>query len=70
MKKPFMVLNMTTELFPGSPGAWDSLAEAYWRSGNVEKATELYNKVIELDPDGPTAGHARRMLEKIKIRRP
>ena len=65
-EESIMILKMTTELYPDSPNAWDSLAEAYWRSGNTNEAKKLYNKAIKMDPDGPTGENARKMLEKIK----
>ncbi|MBK8495338.1 MAG: tetratricopeptide repeat protein [Chitinophagaceae bacterium] len=57
---------MNTVLYPGSANAWDSLAEAYWKSKQKEKAIEYYNKAIELDPNGVTGENARQMLKKIK----
>lgn len=60
------VFGMVTSLFPDSANAWDSLAECFWKNGNTEKAIELYNKAISMDPKGPTGDNARLMLEKIK----
>ncbi|MBT8321241.1 MAG: hypothetical protein KJO90_06180, partial [Eudoraea sp.] len=40
------VFTMTAQVFPESANAWDSLAEAYWKSGAIEKAKEYYNKAI------------------------
>ncbi len=60
------VFGMVTEFFPESANAWDSLAEAYLRSGDTQKATDYYNKAILLDPDGPTGKHAREMLGTMK----
>ncbi len=57
---------LNTKLFPKSANAWDSFAEAHWKSGNTEKAIELYNKAIELDPHGATGENARNMLKQIK----
>ncbi len=59
------VFQMNTKLFPESANAWDSLAESYWKSGNIEKATTLYNKAIALDPKGPTGDNARKMLAQM-----
>ncbi|MDJ0646219.1 MAG: tetratricopeptide repeat protein [Flavobacteriaceae bacterium] len=53
---------LNAKLFPESANAWDSLAEAHWKSGNMEKAKELYNKAITMDPKGPVGDNARRML--------
>ncbi len=61
------VLGMTAQLFPESANVWDSLAEAYWKSGNIEKAKEYYNKAIKMDPDGPTGDNARAMLKEMEM---
>ncbi len=66
MKEAVFVLQMNAQLFPESANCWDSLAEAHLKSGDKEKAIELYNKAIELDPDGPTAKNAREMLKSIE----
>jgi tetratricopeptide (TPR) repeat protein len=60
------VFEMTTQLFPDSANAWDSLAEGHWRAGNRAKAIEFYEKAISLDPDGPTGDNARAMLAEIR----
>ena len=60
------VFEMNTKLFPESANAWDSLAEGYWKSGDLVKAKEYYNKAINLDPKGPTGDNARRMLSEIE----
>ena len=59
------VFKMNTTLFPESANAWDSLAEGFWKAGNLEKAKELYAKAISLDPKGATGENARKMLLKI-----
>ena len=56
------VFEMNTKLFPESANAWDSLAEGYWKSGDLVKAKEYYNKAISLNPKGATGDNARRML--------
>lgn len=56
------VFEMNTKLFPESANAWDSLAEGYWKSGDLVKAKEYYNKAINLNPKGATGDNARRML--------
>jgi tetratricopeptide (TPR) repeat protein len=60
------VFELNTELFPESANAWDSLAEGYWKSGDLVKAKEYYNKAIKLDPEGVTGNNARAMLKKMK----
>ncbi|NER11324.1 Tetratricopeptide repeat-containing protein [Muriicola jejuensis] len=59
------VFQLNTTLFPESANAWDSLAEANWKSGNLEKAREFYSKAISLDPAGPVGENARAMLEEM-----
>lgn len=59
------VFQLNAKLFPQSANVWDSLAEAYWRAKQTDKAVEFYRKAIELDPDGPTGEHARGMLREI-----
>lgn len=68
MQESIFVFQMVTDLFPDSANAWDSLAEGYWRSGNEEKARELYKKAMAMDPDGATGDNARRMLKQMEER--
>ena len=60
------VFTMNTQLFPESANAWDSLAEAYWKSGATDKAREYYNKAISLDTEGNITANAKRMLKQIE----
>lgn len=41
--------------YPLSINVWDSLAEAYTKTGNKEKAKECYRKILALDPDNHRA---------------
>lgn len=65
-QEAIFVFTMNTQLFPESANTWDSLAEAYMKSGDKAKATELYNKVIAMDPAGRTGQNAKRMLDMIQ----
>ncbi len=65
LEEAIYVFQINTALFPGSANTWDSLAEAYWRSGDSGKAMELYNKAIALDPEGPVGENARAKLAQI-----
>ena len=56
---------MVTDLFPNSPNAWDSLAEAYLKAGDKTKALAYYNKAIKLDPEGDTGKNAKKMIKEI-----
>jgi cytochrome c-type biogenesis protein CcmH/NrfG len=66
MQDAVFVFRLNTKLYPKSANAWDSLAEAYWKSGQADKAVDFYNKAIELDPKGVTGDNAREALKKIK----
>ena len=60
------VFEMNTKLFPDSANTWDSLAEGYWKSGDLVKAKESYNKAISIDPEGATAKNSKAMLKKME----
>ncbi|NNF42593.1 MAG: hypothetical protein HKN62_06020 [Phycisphaerales bacterium] len=60
------LLRLNTRLFPESANAWDSLAEAHWKGGQMERAVELYNKAISMDPEGPVGDNARTMLQRMR----
>lgn len=60
------VFTMNSKMFPESANAWDSLAEGYWKAGDLIKAEEYYNKAIQLDPNGRIGNNARSMLKKMK----
>ena len=66
VQQAMMVFQFNTELFPESANAWDSLAESFWKSGNLEKAREYYNKAISMDPEGAIGENARNMLAQMK----
>ena len=57
------VFKMTVVLNPQSANDYDSVAEAYMKSGNNEKAMLYYKKVLELDPNNE---NAKTMLKKLK----
>ena len=54
---------MNAEQFPNSGNTWDSLAEAYMKSGDTKKAEEYYGKVLVLEPAN---ANAKEMLKKIR----
>jgi Tfp pilus assembly protein PilF len=56
---------LVADLFPDSPNAWDSLAEAYLKTGDKTKALEYYNKALKMDPKGETGKHASEMIRQI-----
>ncbi|MEX2088842.1 MAG: c-type cytochrome [Bacteroidota bacterium] len=54
---------LNTQEYPQSPNAWDSLAEAYMKAGDIPHAKQYYEKSLELNPESETA---KEMLKKIK----
>jgi tetratricopeptide (TPR) repeat protein len=65
MESAIYVFQLNNQLFPQSANTWDSLGEAHWKAGNKEKAVELYNKAVEMDPHGSVGENARNMLKQI-----
>lgn len=59
------VFSLNTELYPDAPNAWIGLAEAFEKSGNLDKAKELYQKTIQMDPEGAAGKKAERLLKKM-----
>jgi tetratricopeptide (TPR) repeat protein len=57
------VFKLNTEAFPDSANAWDSLAEAYMKSGDPKNARLNYEKALALDPNNQDA---KEMLKKLK----
>ena len=57
------VFELNTQKYPESGNVWDSLAEAYMKSGDNALAEKYYKKALELDP---TNQNAKDMLEKLK----
>ena len=57
------VFLLNAQTFPRSANAWDSLAEAYLKAGDMKSAKRYYERSLKLDPknDG-----ARQQLKKIK----
>ncbi len=55
---------LNTKLFPYNPNVWDSLAEGYRMKGDKEKAIQYYQKVLEIDPEFPSAKEA---LEELNM---
>ena len=57
------VFTLNSNEFPEQTNVWDSLAEAYMKSGDMKMAERCYEKVLELDPKNE---NSREMLRKIK----
>lgn len=58
------VFKFNVSAFPKSANVYDSLGEAYLRSGNKESAIEYYTKALEIDANLPSAIDALRELRK------
>jgi CubicO group peptidase (beta-lactamase class C family) len=61
------VFKLNAEQFPQSFNVWDSLGEAYYRTGNREEAVRNYEKSLKLNPNNEGG---RRMLETINKEKP
>jgi len=57
------VFRLNAAEFPQSGNVWDSLAEAYMKSGNLQKAEEYYQKSLARDANNQ---NAKDMLAKIQ----
>jgi tetratricopeptide (TPR) repeat protein len=57
------VFQLNLRNFPTSANAFDSLGEAYYRSGRRAEAAQAYQRAVELDPSN---ANARAMLLKLK----
>lgn len=66
VEEAISVFTMNANYFSDSANVWDSLAEAYWKAGDLVKAEEYYNKAISMDPDGYVGKNARKMLAEMK----
>ena len=63
---PYIITLFKIDLYVlGSANVWDSLAEGFLKAGDSEKAIELYNKALSLDPNGATGRNASMMLQRI-----
>lgn len=58
------IFNLNVEEYPKSGNVYDSLAEAYAKDGQKEKAIANYRKSLELDPKNQNAADKLKELEK------
>jgi len=49
--KALAIFKLNSELYPTSPNAWDSLAEAYLAAGKRDEALRCYRKVLQTVAD-------------------
>lgn len=54
-EEAILVFKQNVQFFPNSGNCYDSLGEAYMKSGNKEQAILNYKKAIELDPNNENA---------------
>jgi hypothetical protein len=59
------VFTVNAETYPDSSNVYDSLAEGYMKDGQLDRAIELYERSLELDPAN---GNATVMIERIRAR--
>jgi imidazolonepropionase-like amidohydrolase len=57
-------LLLNTENYPKSANTWDSLAEAQFKSGDVQKAVGNYRKALDVDPKYPNAEAAQKFIKE------
>ncbi len=58
------VFKLNVELFPGSFNVYDSLGEAYMKSGDNKNAIKNYQKSLELNPENNNAKEMLKVLEE------
>jgi Tfp pilus assembly protein PilF len=57
------ILKLNVEFYPESANCYDSLAEAFMRSGDNEQAIINYKRSIELNPNNQNAISMIKILE-------
>jgi len=62
LNEAFSLFKYAVEIYPNSWKAFDSLAEAYMKNGQVDLSVENYEKSLELNPNNH---NAKEMLKKI-----
>lgn len=64
LEEAIEVFKLNIANYPQNGDGYDSLGEAYWRSGNKELAILNYTKAVSLDPSND---NAKQMLDKLKL---
>jgi CubicO group peptidase (beta-lactamase class C family) len=62
-KEAIIIFNLNTTAYPESSNGFDSLGEAYYKTGDIVTAIKCYEKALELDP---TNLNSMNMLKKLK----
>ncbi len=65
--KAIALFSLNTELYPASPKAWKSLADARLASGDTTRAVTALQRVVALKPGQPAATE---LLRKVGTRKP
>ncbi len=60
------VFKLNVELYPSSANGYDSLAECYWKQGDLPAAIQHYERAIALDPQGPVGTNSAQMLMEVR----
>jgi hypothetical protein len=63
-KEAIAVFSLNTEMYPNSANAYDSLAEAYLKDGQIELARKYYKKTLELNPNNDKAKNVLKNMIK------
>jgi len=63
LKPALKILELNTELFPEAFNAWDSLGEAFMKSGKDARALACYQKSLELNADNTNAEEMIKRLQ-------
>jgi tetratricopeptide (TPR) repeat protein len=60
------VFLLNSQVFPKSANAWDSLAEAYLKAGDIKAARRYYERSLKLDPKNENAKENLKKLQEAK----
>jgi predicted alpha/beta superfamily hydrolase len=63
IKAALKIFKMNVQLYPGSANAYDSLGEAYLKSGDTVNAKQNYRRSLELNPQN---NNARETFKKVQ----
>lgn len=60
------VFRLNAEQFPKSGNVWNSLGEAYWKAGDLNRAERNYKKALKINPQDSSS---QEMLQKIEAKK-
>jgi len=67
LQEAVTILKLNVSLYPDSGNVYDSVAEAYLKSGQKDLAIENYKKSLEKNPDNE---HAKDKLKELESKPP